>query len=269
MSSRIIRSAPRLLLGLALAGGLATAAAALAACGGGSSGAGPSAAPSPSAKSSATPTPAGNSVWVVATVPVKLHGAPDRNSAQAALLEWGAQLTVSESQKPGPETWLHVKTEGGSEGWVLDDPVIVSHRSVAKKISDTYRLLYPSDWTVAGANPLSFSSPQGAADAATLVVQTAGEVGKLPVLPLTPGTASGDDSVQVGDKTYTMHSWKSGDGGAEAVVSFQEGGTAYLFDLKQKGRSSPDRALFKSVLQTVILNPSSAPVPGPSPTPSG
>ena len=269
MSSRIIRSAPRPLLSLALAGGLATAFGTLAACGGGSPGAAASPASPTSAKSSATPTPAGNTVWVVATVPVKLHGAPDRTSAQAALLEWGSQLTVSESQKPGPETWLHVKTDGGSEGWVLDDPEIVSHRAVAKKISDTYRLLYPSEWTVVGGNPLTFTSAHGAPEAATLVIQTADEVGKLPVLPLTPGAPSGDDSIQVGDKTYTMHFWKSADGGAEAAVSFKEGGTAYLFDLKQKGRATPDRALFKSVLQTVILNPASAPVPNPTATPSG
>lgn len=266
MSSRIIRSGPCQLLLL----GLAVTLAALAACGGGSPGAGASSSPAAtiSAKPSTAPTPAANTVWVVATVPVKLHGAPDRNSPQAALLEWGSQLSVSESQKAGAETWLHVKTEGGSEGWVLDAPEIVSHRSVVKKISDTYRVLYPSEWTVVGGNPLTFTSPQGAPEAATLVIQTADDAARLPQLPLAPGSAGGDDSVQVGDKTYTLRTWKLGDGGAEAAVTLKEGGTAYLFDLKQKGRPKLDTALFRSVLQTVILNPASAASPNPPPSPS-
>ena len=70
---------------------------------------------------------------------------------------------------------------------------------------------------------------------------------------LREGQKLGDDSVQVGNPTYVLHSYKLNAGGFESYVSFKQGSAAYLFDFKQDKGSQPDTALFEILLGTVIL----------------
>jgi hypothetical protein len=173
-------------------------------------------------------------VWVVATVPVQLHSAPDLNSSRVTLLSWGERLQVTNTQKVGADTFLQVKATDGTEGWVVDRPAILIHRSVSKHIGAAFQMLYPSEWSSSGDNPVTFSS-------------------QLPPLPLRQGQKLGDDSVQVGNPTYVLHSYRLNAGGFESYVSFKEGSTAYLFDFKQDRGSQPDTTLFEMLLGSVIV----------------
>jgi len=224
------------------------------ACGFGQSG--PSA-PASSARTSAptaTPASAARSVWVIATVPVQLHAAPDLNSARVTLLSWGEHLQVTNTQKVGADTFLQVKTDDGTEGWVVDRSDILIHRSVSKHIGAAFQLLYPSEWSSSGNNPVTFASPSSDKEGITLLVQTATDTSQLPPLPLRQGQKQGDDSVQVGNPTYVLHTYKLTAGGFESYVSFKQGSTAYLFDFKQDRGAQPDTALFVILLGTVTVS---------------
>src|SRR5919197_4272768 len=94
-------------------------------------------------------------------------------------------------------------------------------------------MLYRSGWSSSGSNPVTFASPSSDKEGITLLAQTASDVSQLPPLPLRPGQKLGDDSVQVGNPTYVLHSYKLNAGGFESYVSFKEGSAAYLFDFKQ------------------------------------
>ena len=85
------------------------------------------------------------------------------------------------------------------------------------------------------------------------LAQTAADTSQLPPLPLRQGQKLGDDSVQVGNPTYVLHSYRLNAGGFESYVSFKEGSTAYLFDFKQDRGSQPDTTLFEMLLGSVIV----------------
>jgi len=186
-------------------------------------------------------------------VPVQLHSAPDVNASRITLLSWGQHLQVTNTQKVGADTFLQVKTDDGTEGWVVDRSDIVIHRSVSKYIGQAFQMLYPSEWSSSGTNPVTFASPSSDKEGITLVAQTAADTPQLPALPLREGQKLGDDSVQVGNPTYVLHSYKLNAGGFESYVSFKQGSAAYLFDFKQDKGSQPDTALFEILLGTVIV----------------
>jgi hypothetical protein len=201
----------------------------------------------------ATPASAAKAVWVIATVPVQLHSTPDLNSSRITLLSWGQHLQVSNTQRVGADTFLQVKADDGAEGWVIDRTDILIHRSVSKHIGATFQMLYPSEWGSSGDNPVTFASPSSDKEGITLLVQTAGDTPQLPPLPLRQGQKLGDDSVQVGNPTYVLHSYKLSAGGFESYVSFKQGNTAYLFDFKQDRGAQPDTTFFKTLLGSVIV----------------
>jgi hypothetical protein len=193
-------------------------------------------------------------VWVIATVPVQMHSLPDLNATRVTLLSWGEHLKVTSSQRVGANTFLQVETDDGTQGWVVDRPDILIHRSVSKYIGTTFQMLYPSEWSSSGDNPVTFASPSSDREGITLVAQTAADTSQLPPTPLRPGQKLGDDSVQVGNPTYVLHSYKLDAGGFESFVTFKQGNTAYLFDFKQVKGPQPDSTLFVTLLGTVIVS---------------
>ena len=192
-------------------------------------------------------------MWVIATVPVQLHSLPDVNATRITLLSWGEHLKVTSSQKVGNDTYLQVLTDDGTQGWVLDHSDILIHRSVSKYLGTTFQMLYPTGWSTTGDNPVTFSSPSSDPEGITLLAQTATAPAQLPTVPLRQGQKLGDDSVQVGNPTYVLHSYKLDAGGFESFVSVMLGTTAYLFDFKQAKGSQPDTSFFIILLGTVIL----------------
>jgi hypothetical protein len=225
------------------------------ACGFGQSSPGGATSRASSARTAApaqTPAATG-AAWVIATVPVQLHSAPDLASSRITLLSWGEHLQVTGTQKVGTDTFAQVKADDGTEGWVVDRPDILIHRSVSKYIGSAFQMLYPSEWSSGGTNPVTFASPSADREGITLLAQTAADTPQLPPVPLRQGQKLGDDSVQVGNPTYVLHSYKLDAGGFESYVSFKQGNAAYLFDFKQNKGSQPDTSLFKVLLGTVIV----------------
>src|SRR5439155_1608344 len=107
------------------------------------------------------------------------------------------------------------------------------------------------------SSPSSGASPSPRARAATPSPSPSsgtGDTSQLPAAPLRQGQKLGDDSVQVGNPSYVLHSYKLDAGGFESFVSFKQGNTAYLFDFKQSTGSQPDTALFETILGTVIVS---------------
>jgi hypothetical protein len=226
------------------------------ACGFGQSSPGGATSRASSARTAApaqTPAATG-AAWVIATVPVQLHSAPDLSSPRITLLSWGEHLQVTNTQRVGADTFAQVKADDGTEGWVVDRSDILIHRSVAKYLGATFQMLYPSEWSTTGDNPVTFASPSSDKEGITLLAQTAADTPQLPPLPLRPGQKLGDDSVQVGNPTYVLHSYRLTAGGFESYVSFKQGNTAYVFDFKQNKGSQPDTTLFQVLLGTVIVS---------------
>jgi Bacterial SH3 domain len=218
------------------------------------SGSAPRASSARTAAPGRTPSSAAGAAWVIATVPVQLHSAPDLASSRITLLSWGEHVQVTSTRRVGTDTFAQVKADDGTEGWVVDRPDILIHRSVSKYIGTAFQMLYPSEWSTGGTNPVTFASPSADREGITLLAQTAADTPQLPPVPLRQGQKLGDDSVQVGNPTYVLHSYKLDAGGFESYVSFKQGNTAYLFDFKQNKGSQPDTTLFKVLLGTVIVS---------------
>src|SRR5436853_303922 len=64
-------------------------------------------------------------VWVLTPLGLHIRADASTGAAVVATAGEGTELDVSETRQAGDQTWLHVKSEGGAEGWVLNDPTLV------------------------------------------------------------------------------------------------------------------------------------------------
>ncbi len=199
-----------------------------------------------------------SSVWVVSTVGLNVRGAPDPQAAVVTTLTQSARLDISEKTTVGSDAWLHVRTESGQfQGWVLDRPDLVIHRSVSLHVEQGtgYSLLFPSEWSPTSGNPATFTGPS-TPDGGTLLVQTAADPKGLTPAPTAPGHELRQEApIEVYGITTYLTIYKSDQAGYEytAKVLFPKTKVAYLFDYKQPGGSSPDTTLFKQILDSVIV----------------
>ena len=234
---------------------------AISSCGGGT-GSNPSSARSsqPSPALSVAPSAssgAPKAVWVL--TPLGLHIRADASTAAAvvATAAEGTQLDVSESRQAGDQTWLHVKSEGGSEGWVLNDPTLVIATPVYTHIDTTlgYRILFPQSWTITNGNPTSIASPPADPAGAVLTVQEATDFAHLLQTPSQPGKEIRTESpIEVYGKTTFMTVYSLDAGGFEFSVRVKWAADRnYLFDYRQSNRQQADTSLFKQLLVSVAI----------------
>jgi hypothetical protein len=211
-------------------------------------------APPPRVSVSALPSAtAGNSVWVLSPVGLNLRATPDPLGEKVTLLEWGQRLDVSETRRVGADSWLHAKLSDGTDGWVLDRPDLVIHRSVVIHREDSFRMLFPESWTPSSGNPASQTAPAGDPEHAQLVVQTADDPAKLKA-PIFPGQeVRQDPELDVYGATTFPTVYRSESGGSEFAVKLQVQKTAYLFDYRRGGDA--DTAFFRALMTGVILTP--------------
>ncbi|HKA10002.1 MAG TPA: SH3 domain-containing protein [Candidatus Dormibacteraeota bacterium] len=220
----------------------------------------PSSHPASGARAEVTELPKGgpsNSAWVVSSVGLNVRSAPDPNSNRLATLTPSAQLTVSEKQTVGADTWLHVKTQSGVEGWVLDHPELVIHRAVSLHVEQAagYSIVFPAEWSPSSGNPATFTGTSGPTGG-SMMIQTADDPSKLAATPTTPGQELRQESpVEVYGRTTFLTIYKADAGGFEYAVKvqFPKAKAAYLFDFRQPGGSTPDTSLFKQLLGSVIV----------------
>jgi len=199
-----------------------------------------------------------NAVWVISPVGLNMHSAADINSDRVATLAQSVRLDISEKRTNGSDTWLHVKSEGGNaEGWVLDRPDLVIHRSVSLHVEQGsgYSILFPAEWSPVTGNPATFTGPSSP-DGGSMLIQTSDDLTKLMPNPISPGHELRQESpIEVYGRTTYITLYKLDAGGYEYDVKLQfpKSKVAYLFDFKQPGNGNADTSLFKQLLASVIV----------------
>lgn len=199
-----------------------------------------------------------NAVWVVSAVGLNVRSQPTVDSDKLATLSQSVKLSVEEKRAVGTQTWLHVRSESGqTEGWVLDQPDLVVHRSVSLHVEQTsgYSILFPAEWSPVSGNPATFTGPD-TPDGGSMLVQTAADLTKLIGTPVSPGHELRQESpVEVYGRTTYLTVYKLDSGGFEFDVKLQfpKTNVAYLFDFKQPTGTDADTSLFKTLLASVIV----------------
>lgn len=238
-------------LGAALAASLLAAA-----CGLGSAAVKPSPKPSPHPSVSTSPSPsAPTSYWVLATLGLRLHQAPDPAATVVTVLRPGAQLDATATQTIGGTTWLHVHahSDPAIDGWVVNDPGLLTDIPMQQHDDPNlgYSLLFPLNWTYAavGATQSQFTSADGTLK---LLLSTADTVAHLPAEPATPGKADHEEGpVDVFGKSPVITYYKLTAGGFELDLSFLwTTGRAYGFSYREP---VADSSLLKQILASVII----------------
>jgi hypothetical protein len=197
------------------------------------------------------------SVWVITPVGLNIHSSADVNSTRIATVAQGVRLDVSEKSQVGPDTWLHVKSEGGNaEGWVLDRPDLVIHRQVSQHVEQSgWSVLFPSEWSPVSGNPATFTGSSGPTGG-SMLVQVADDPTKLMATPISPGHELRQESpIEVYGRTTYLTVYKSDAGGFEfdVKVQFPKTRAAYLFNFKQPSGADADTSLFKQLLNSAIV----------------
>ena len=242
-------------------GSLLAALLTITACGG-STGGHPSSARTsqPSPVLSLAPSPSSGlpkAVWVLTPLGLHIRADASRDAAVIATAGEGTELDISESRQLGDQTWFHVKSEGGTEGWVLNDPTLVIATPVYTHIDTAlgYRILFPQTWTISNGNPTSISSPPADPAGAVLTIQQAADLSKLLHTPTQAGKELRTESpIEVYGKTTFMTVYQLDAGGFELSVRVQWSvDRSYLFDYRQTARQQPDTALFKQLLVSVAI----------------
>ena len=195
-------------------------------------------------------------VWVISAVGLNIHSSPDVNAARVATVSQGVRLDISEKSAVGPDTWLHVKSEGGNaEGWVLDRPDLVIHRQVSQHVEAAgWSILFPSEWSPVSGNPATFTGSTGQTGG-SMLIQTADDPAKLMATPVSPGRELRQESpIDVYGRTTYLTVYKHDAGGFEfdVKVQFPKTKIAYFFDFKQPTGSDADTTLFKQLLGSFI-----------------
>jgi Bacterial SH3 domain len=197
-------------------------------------------------------------VWVVSAVGLNVRAEPDVAATRLTTLAQSVRLDISEKRAVGPDTWLHVKSEGGQvQGWVLDRPDLVIHRSVSLHVEQGsgYSVLFPSEWSPVSGNPATFTGPSSP-DGGSMLIQTSDDLAKLAPTPMSPGRELRQESpIEVYGRTTYITLYKMDAGGYEydVKVQFPKSKVAYLFDFKQPGSGDADTSLFKQLLTSVIV----------------
>jgi Bacterial SH3 domain len=227
-------------------------------CGFGSSAPKPAAHhPSPSARPSPSPSAAvaASAYWVLATLGLRLHQAPDTASTVVTVLRPGAQLDVTEARTVGGVAWLHVHAHAQADldGWVVNDPLLVTDIPMQQHDDAAlgYTLLYPTAWTftAGGAATSIFASSDGRQK---LTVEVADSLAHLPPEPTAAGKADHEEGpLDVYGKSPVLTYYKLDAGGWELFLSFLwANGRAFGFVFRVP---TADSALLKQVLASVII----------------
>jgi hypothetical protein len=213
---------------------------------------------SPTPSPAASPSPSSRvatSYWVLATLGLRLHQAPDPASTVVTVIRPGAQLDVTEARTVANTAWLHVHAHAQAEidGWVVNDPTLVTDIPMQQHDDAGlgYSLLFPTAWTYAAGGPTSsfFTS----ADAKQkLTVEGADTLAHLPPEPTAPGKADHEEGpLDVYGKSPILTYYKLDAGGWEMFLSFAwSPSRAFGFVLRSP---QPDSALLKQILASVII----------------
>ena len=206
------------------------------------------------ASPSPAPTPA-PSYWVLATLGLRLHQAPDPASTVVTVIRPGAQLDATELRAVSGISWVHVHahTAVDVDGWAVNDPSLLTAIPMQQHDDAAlgYSLLFPTAWSYAAGGPAVafFTSADGTQK---LTVVTADTVEHLPPVPTSPGKADHEEGpLDVYGKSPILTFYKLTAGGWELSLSFLWA-TGRAFGLVFREPQS-DSALLKQILASVII----------------
>ncbi len=210
----------------------------------------PSASPSPS-----PPATAAASYWVLATLGLRLHQAPDPSSTVVTVIRPGAQLDATEARTVNGTAWVHVHAHAQSDldGWVVNDPLLVTDIPMQQHddASLGYSLLFPTAWTYSSGGPAQsfFTSADGRQK---LTVETADSLAHLPPEPTSAGKADHEEGpLDIYGKSPVLTYYKLDAGGWELFLSFLwANGRAFGFVYRE---AQADSSLLKQILASVII----------------
>ena len=217
------------------------------------------AAHSPSPGRAVSPSPsaaaAASAYWVLATLGLRLHQAPDPSSTVVTVIRPGAQLDVTEARTVGTTAWVHVHAHADSslDGWVVNDPLLVTDIPMQQHddASLGYSLLFPTAWTYSSGGPSQgfFSSADGKQK---LTVEVADSLAHLPPEPTATGKADHEEGpLDVYGKSPVLTYYKLDAGGWELFLSFLwANGRAFGFVFREP---QADSSLLKQILASAII----------------
>jgi hypothetical protein len=211
-----------------------------------------------------TPSPALLQVWALWPLGVNIHSTPDESAATVTTaVPQGTQLEVDRSQTLAGKTWLKVHTQDQPpiEGWVLDDPDLLIHRSVSLHIDSdqSWSMLYPATWNV--------TAPGAAAGVTTLtgdgITMTVAVQAATPKFT-PPGPDQQDSEVELYGKTTVMSVYRASAGGYAIVVRVRwDSGRYFTLTYDEPAAAAPDTALFLQLLAGIKVDTAGgAPPPG-------
>jgi len=215
----------------------------------------PSPTPSPSPTVTASPTPAAAaSYWVLATLGLRVHQAPDPAAAVVTVVRPGAQLDVSAAQDVNGTHWLHVHAHGSPDidGWVINDPTLLTSMPMQQHDDPGlgYSLLFPTGWTYTAGDRIGvFSSADGSQK---LTVETAAALDQLPPTPTAPGQLDHQEGpLDVYGQSPLLSYYRLDGGGWELDLGFLwSAGRAYGFVFRT---ATADATILKVILNSVII----------------
>ncbi len=204
--------------------------------------------PSPSA-------PAATTYFVLATLGLRLHQAPEAASPVVAVLRPAAQLDATERRSVGGNEWIHVhaRSTPDLDGWVVNDPLLLTTIPMQQHFDPSagYSLLFPSDWTYVAEGP-EVGTFTSADKTQKLSVRTADSVERLPPVPTVAGKAEREEGpIDVYGKSPLIIFYRLQAGGYELAVNvLWAPGRAYQFLLRQP---AADSSLMKQMLASLIF----------------
>jgi hypothetical protein len=205
-----------------------------------------------------TPTPTATpalatAVWVLAPVGLRVHTDHATTSQTLVTASRGAQLDVIGAATDTDGAWLRVRGhESGTEGWVKDDPDLVTRRSMQfySASVDGWSMLYPSGWQSQPGNPTTLSG-----DGLKLTVQFASDPATLLAIPGSSGHAVRDEGPVEAYGVTVFFTVFALDGGAfeYAVRVRVSPSKVYQFRMTDPGKTA-DTLLFRQMLDSTVLS---------------
>ena len=205
-----------------------------------------------------TPTPASaaatvTAVWVLAPVGLRVHGDHSVSAQTLFTAARGIQLDVLGTATDTDGAWLRVRShEGTTEGWVKDDPDLVTRRAMTfySDSANGWSMLYPSDWQAQPGNPTNLSGA-----GMKLTVQFAADPNSLLPMPGSPGHAVRDEGpIEAYGVTVFFTVYALDKGGFEYDARVRVSPTkVYGFQMTDPSRAA-DTTLFRQMLDSTVLS---------------
>ncbi len=202
----------------------------------------------------ASPSPALLAIWILWPLGVNVHQSPSTTAPVAGTADQSTQLNVNGSRAVGAQTWLKVSAsdQSGLQGWVLDDPGLVIHRSVSLQIDSeqSWSMVFPSGWNVTPAgDPTGVTTLSG--DGVTMTVDVETPTPKFTA----PGAFLRDQQIEVYGKTTVLSTYRLADASYEFVARVKWDAQRYFtITYKEPAAEQPDPSLCLQLITGIKID---------------